>query len=516
MDNELLSYINLIYGNSNLNPRTLKQLEHVWKTNPKLIIVQAQKKLNNLLPNVELLTPMLATSKPRLIPIQNKKVVQPQKPNNDYSHIDNFKKAFRAATNAGLKTFKWKKNWYTTEQAKPDTSKNIKKVDVHPKPVSKTYKTPEQESKVQYFDGQENAKQFAEEFKSKLFDDIELAPANFTAVKDNTRVTKTTNYKHSSDNVESIFNIAGWLTKVKNYIQRKKDMYFGEDESSSGFQKPINTKLKEPTLDESKKSYTGDTIQINKRQYTVPESINVRAYTYGYRNRGDNTEINSESAPITTFYGFQPFGKHDKKYNTYIGIDPNGVLKVGDISQFSKGDYLTGTYANNIREFKKDQNNNLLFDKSRKNPSQNQPIAVLYDETGTKDPKDLEKQSINVLVSRNDKQGTGYGRITGGRVLVKVGDELRLISGSAKDINDQFEEMKKRNNADYGTFYTLDNGTYNKGLRTYDQKFTSEDLKQYDTLNNGGGNFLYITGENNSKKIEYLNLLRQQIKEQQN
>ena len=52
--------------------------------------------------------------------------------------------------------------------------------------------------------------------------------------------------------------------------------------------------------------------------------------------------------------------------------------------------------------------------------------------------------------------------------------------------------MKKRNKADHGTFYTLDNGSFNRGLRTYNRVLTSKDLRKYDQLNSGGGNFLYL------------------------
>jgi hypothetical protein len=87
-----------------------------------------------------------------------------------------------------------------------------------------------------------------------------------------------------------------------------------------------------------------------------------------------------------------------------------------------------------------------------------------------------ESQAINILTNRGDKRGT-YGNITGGRYLVKTGNEMRLLSGSVENIRDEFEAMKKRNNVDRGTFYTLDNGSFNIGLRTIDKKLTAEDLK---------------------------------------
>lgn len=52
--------------------------------------------------------------------------------------------------------------------------------------------------------------------------------------------------------------------------------------------------------------------------------------------------------------------------------------------------------------------------------------------------------------------------------------------------------MKSRNNVKTVDLYTLDNGTYYSGLRTFDKIFTRDDLLKYDAQNTGGGNFLYI------------------------
>jgi hypothetical protein len=109
--------------------------------------------------------------------------------------------------------------------------------------------------------------------------------------------------------------------------------------------------------------------------------------------------------------------------------------------------------------------------------------------------KIIESAPVNVLASKNDKKGTTYGDVTGGRVLVQVGNELRLLSGSVANIDAEFTAMKERQGVDYGIFYTLDNGSYNRALRTYDGRFTRGDLEAYDQQNSGNsGNFLYITG----------------------
>ena len=301
--------------------------------------------------------------------------------------------------------------------------------------------------------------------------------------------------KQSNLNVDDpdSFSLENLFTKAKNWISRQ-----------IGKQVDVNeevTKLDLPYADNKNSdyairpgSYTGnDTIRLFKdRRYIFPESIDVTEYQFGHRNRGQYNPIDTEGGIITSFSGFMPYGKHSKGANTYIGINKQGNLIAGDISQFSEGSYLAPTYSNKITRFITDKNGNIMYTPSRKNPGKLQPVAEIIDEKTNKPIINPKSQAINILVNSGDKKGT-YGNITGGRILVKVGNELRLLTGSVENIRDEFENMKKRNNMSYGIFYTLDNGSYNIGLRTIDKKLTPKDLKQYDLRNSGGGgNFLYL------------------------
>ena len=89
---------------------------------------------------------------------------------------------------------------------------------------------------------------------------------------------------------------------------------------------------------------------------------------------------------------------------------------------------------------------------------------------------------LNFLANNN--RTDEYGSI--------AGKEVRLVSGSIDNIRDEIEAMKSRNNVKTVDLYTLDNGTYHSGLRTFDKIFTRDDLLEYDAQNTGGGNFLYI------------------------
>ena len=245
-------------------------------------------------------------------------------------------------------------------------------------------------------------------------------------------------------------------------------------------------------------SFTGDTLFVNKRanprEYYLPESINLGDILLGARNRGDYTERQSEGAIITSLFPFFPYEKVTNKNGTFFGIDKNGKFKVGAYSDFGNGDTLAKTYANNVESFVTDNSGKILTkdDAAHGNPGRRVPIVTVVKDDGTK-----TKGSINILTNKNNTNTGTYGTITGGRVIMKAGNETRLVSGSIDNIKQAFEELKKRNKVPYVTFYTLDNGTFNRGLRMTDGKLTSKDLRNHDLKNTGGGNFLYILPERN-------------------
>lgn len=286
-------------------------------------------------------------------------------------------------------------------------------------------------------------------------------------------------------------NIWTKLSLAPNWLKRQKQKLFNNDEESA---------LAALTIDPSSPSeygivpgsFTGDTVRVSKRQYILPESLDVTTLQFAARNRGDNRPLETEAAVITTFRPFKPLGSYGSK--TYIGIDKNGKLKVGSAADFEEGDMVSPSYSNVIYDFVHDSKGGYVWQRDGKhgNPGYNVPQArVLNEETGQIDLN----FPLNVLSRPSDTEGKTYGNVTGGRVLVQVGEELRLLSGSIRDIEQEFEAMKKRQGTDHGTFYTMDNGSYNRGFRTYDGKFTTNDLVEYDKQNEApSGNFLYLIG----------------------
>lgn len=243
-------------------------------------------------------------------------------------------------------------------------------------------------------------------------------------------------------------------------------------------------------------SFVGDTIRSNNGWYYLPENLNARDFTYGVRNRGDYTPIESGVAPITTYRRFERVKDLGDWNGELLGVDKDGNLKIGTKSQFDPNDMVTPIWGRQVTSFAKDANGNQKWDPGSKvdNASKNIPVV------NTITPNGEEEDFLNILVNKNDKNGVQYGPINGGRVLAVAGNDIRVLSGSVKDIEKGFEEMKARNGVKSVKMYLLDNGTFNRGLRTRSGKFTSNDLRSYDLMNTSGGHFMYITGDERSRK----------------
>lgn len=267
----------------------------------------------------------------------------------------------------------------------------------------------------------------------------------------------------------------------------------GDKDSASTLKIPSKTKLNK-AYDIIPKSYTGDTMKIDKNKYFIPESINLNDVKLGTRNRGSREQLNTEGAIITNFEPYMLYDKINKKNNTttYMGIDKNGKFKVGTIDNFSSGDLLTRTYSNDVESFVKDDKGNQLFKPaSGNNRSRNVPIINVI-ENGK-----IKRGSLNILSNKRSKNSNTYGTITGGRVILEAGNERRLVSGSLNDIEKQFNDIKKRHGVKTVRMYTLDNGTYNRALRTKNRIISASDLQAYDNLNSSGGSFMYLLNNKN-------------------
>ena len=277
--------------------------------------------------------------------------------------------------------------------------------------------------------------------------------------------------------------------KGTNYISRQYEKIVGDSDSASTLQMPSESKLNS-NYSIMPKSYTGDTISVDKNKYIIPESINLNDVRLGVRNRGSREPLTTEGAIITNFNPYTPYEKIDKnnKTATYMGVDVSGKFKVGTIDSFSKGDMLTRTYANDVESFAKDAKGNQIWknDAVHGNKSRNVPVLNVI-----QNGKHV-KGSLNVLTDKGSKTNNTYGNITGGRVILEAGNERRLISGSIADIEKQFNDIKKRHGVKTVRMYTLDNGSYNRGLRTKNRVLSTSDLQAYDNQNNGGGNFMYL------------------------
>jgi hypothetical protein len=261
-----------------------------------------------------------------------------------------------------------------------------------------------------------------------------------------------------------------------------------------------------PKYDFAPMYVTGDTIpDAGGRQYHIPESMDIDALRFGVRNRGDFTPIDSEAASITAFHPFEnaktyfASAKDDPANATYLAYSPDGKIQVGQRKDFENKDVqVSRVFSNRVVDFIREPSGSIkkVPAGAKVNKNAFSPAVTVLDDQG----KQVQGK-LNLVVPQGNKADEAFGIATGGRFIFKTPDgQTRLVSGSLKNIEEEFKRIKGKN--PYVTVVSLDNGSYSRGLRTKDQKFTAADLRAYDNLNTGGGNFAYLLpGQQTSRPL---------------
>lgn len=114
-DPELMRNIKIIYGDADLDERTLRQLHQTWATNPDIIRRTAQQKMPKL-QEAYFDAPEMPSLPTRLEPLPTAEIAQ-----DDLRGVKDFKTALRAARERGLKQFMWGNSVYTTDLGQPSS-----------------------------------------------------------------------------------------------------------------------------------------------------------------------------------------------------------------------------------------------------------------------------------------------------------------------------------------------------------------------------------------------------------
>jgi hypothetical protein len=277
---------------------------------------------------------------------------------------------------------------------------------------------------------------------------------------------------------------------VMNGIQRKYQTHTGDDDDAE-----VKTSVNEnpKTVKEWYGNKSGaeitqvlDAPNVPGRTYKqqVLPTSNIR---FGVRNRGEYKDIKTDGLEVTTF---QPFTKNALPDDaSVLAIDANGNLHTGQYKEFKgKKDYMfSRTFRNKIIDFPEINGKGEYVSGAKSgNPRYQQPKVKVLDDNGK-----VVNGSLNILV-KDDSKKDYYGQVQGGRILFvnPTTKEQYLVSGSISHIKQKFKELKGNNK--YLEAYTLDNGTYSRGLSYKDKKLTKDRLKSYDLENTSGGNGLYI------------------------
>lgn len=280
--------------------------------------------------------------------------------------------------------------------------------------------------------------------------------------------------------------------EVDDLLQQGKNYFSRQSKKNSSAKEPsVKPLLDNKESIEQTAIITGDPIYLNNRRYYTQEVIDLNSVKLGYRNRGEYKNLDTEAGNVTAFNPFLPKKNMNlskiKSTETFIGIDKNGKFKTGTIDKFNSDDLISKTFSNKIVDFVYNPDGSIKLEKRNKDNPNNPVPVVRVIENGKE-----KLGSLNFLTkSGMSDPHNQYGEIQGGRIILKAGNKTLLVSGSINDVVTQFKKLKEQTKEPI-EIITLDNGSYNLGIRTKDKKITVKDLKEYDNLNNSGGNFLYL------------------------
>ena len=242
---------------------------------------------------------------------------------------------------------------------------------------------------------------------------------------------------------------------------------------------------------------TGDTLWDNKKQgiYHIPEVIDLSKTKFGYRNRDDMRQVDSDGFIFGVLNKSQtPImnsnDKNIKDNDMYIGIDPDGNI-AADYGKNLRGSNKRLTFMHsheNVTGFAKDDKNNYKL----------QPLPGAA--TGYGSPiftkEDGTIGGIPGTLMRDQKDANKYGNISGGHMIISTPDLKKqvIVSGSVKDLDNQLEKFKKDNNVSKVTILQTDNGSFSKDYRTTSGKMTRDQWIDLQKRNNKGASGFYLKG----------------------
>lgn len=306
-------------------------------------------------------------------------------------------------------------------------------------------------------------------------------------------------------------------------VKRKFGIGVKENKSkrNTNLIKAMNAPTEQPdttvlNVAQSKASYNinNDTIKFFGG-YSLPTSINLNGVKLGARNRGDVAPIKSAEIipmykPIISYEQGVKEGKFIEKdrdglINEFLGFDKDGNIKIGTFDKFGPGDTMTQVYYGWINSIPRDNNGNLMFERYSK--SRDHRKSPIVDRRGeTKDTTKLGDSYRGSLLLSTGNQRTNFnadlfGDVAGGAYILQADNEFRFVRGSVNNVIDEIEKMQKNHKGKPIKFYEVDNGSYSRGLRSFDNILTPEQQRAYDSQNWYAGHFFYITPESYPIKV---------------
>lgn len=299
------------------------------------------------------------------------------------------------------------------------------------------------------------------------------------------------------NSIESIVNDIGntiedGASDVKDLFQQAynyADRHFLDDTE-------VNTKkivTSKPTANNKPKNVFDD--QINMTDIEVGKGkaasgiINLNSNKFVSRNRGDFNEVKNGKGIAVTL--FNPMNKDlDKSYKQFpevMALKKDGSVEIMARDKVNKNDVEAITRTDRLPWDKLD-----IVNKNGKD-------YVKVENSNDFNGKIVSMGGYNsgIGVGKTNKEyipideANKYSKLIGGKVVMKAGKQEILVSGSFKDMYEAYKLLEQKTK-EKPVVYKLDNGSFNTTYFKDNNTIDSDDLRQHQNRNRGGGHALIL------------------------
>lgn len=335
------------------------------------------------------------------------------------------------------------------------------------------------------------------------FDFSKMSEANrsnntTTAVETEKPIENTKNPEEKSFFSDVVESVGDFFEQGVNYVNR----HFLDDTEVQTKGITIPVQQNKPVILTENPRVFNDNINVIKELplsshdgYAMSGVVNLNKNKFVARNREDLTGVDKgKGVLVTTFRPFETDKNKLQRYSDILAVKKDSTVQIMPRNEFNQTkDIISGSGIDRMPFDKIETKIINGVEHVRTQPTDDFNGRVVSMGSGYNSGIGVERgRDSEEWVPVN--QANKFSSLMGGKVLMKVGDQQIIVSGSFKDMNDAYKELSKKTGKT-PEVYKIDNGSFNLPYFKGGSGITSGDLKKHQNRNNKGGHSLILVNK---------------------